>query len=492
MDKTEFLNADFKIGLPEQMPEIMLTPHIGVIGVGGGGGNAVNNMIQSGLSGVSFMVANTDAQSMTKSLTHERIQLGAGLTQGLGAGSNPEIGKKAGEESLDKIKESLEGLHMLFIACGMGGGTGTGASPVIAKLASEMGILTVGVVTKPFRLEGAKRMRVAEAGIVELKKYVDTLIVVPNQNLFRITQETTSLVEAFKMADDILYQSVKSITDLMMTPSFLNVDFADVRAVISQRGKAMMGIGEAEGENRAVLATEKAILNPLLDVSIDGAKGVLLNIAGASTLSLQEMDEVSECIRQKVDEDANIILGVGCDESLGQKIRVSVVATGLGENNNLSIEGENRVEKEEKTKSSLEQIITPILELENTDVNETIIDEKIKEEKENLDDSLILSVPNDKNVELKQIPDIGDEFILPSPVEYDVTEVLSEDNRDLVDTSVVEEKPVENSTPPEKIRRPFWSVGKKKKVENKENEDQIDFFEKDFEDVPTFLRDNNK
>ena len=337
MADAEFLNKDtetnLSIGLPEQMPEILLTPNIGVIGVGGAGGNAVNNMIESHLVGASFIVANTDAQVMSKSLTHERIQLGSVLTQGLGAGSNPEIGKQAAEESHDKIKESLKDLHMLFIAAGMGGGTGTGASPVIARIAKEMGILTVGVVTKPFRLEGSKRMRVAEAGIEELAKYVDTLIIIPNQNLFRIAKENTSFVDAFKMADDILYQGVRSITDLMMTPMLVNLDFADLKTVISEMGKAMMGSGEAEGENRALIAAEKAISNPLLDVSMKGAKGILINISGGSDLSLMEVDEAAERIREEVDEDANIIFGASCDETLAGKIRVSVVATGLSSEN---------------------------------------------------------------------------------------------------------------------------------------------------------------
>ncbi len=333
MADAEFLNkpteTNLSIGLPEQMPEILLTPNIGVIGVGGAGGNAVNNMIESHLAGATFIVANTDAQVMSKSLTHERIQLGSVLTQGLGAGSNPEIGKKAAEESHDKIKEALKDLHMLFIAAGMGGGTGTGASPVIARIAKEMGILTVGVVTKPFRLEGSRRMRVAEAGIEELTKYVDTLIIIPNQNLFRIAKENTSFIDAFKIADDVLYQGVRSITDLMMTPMLVNLDFADLKTVICEMGKAMMGSGEAEGENRALIAAEKAISNPLLDVSMKGAKGILINISGGDDLSLMEVDEAAERIREEVDEDANIIFGASCDETLKGKVRVSVVATGL-------------------------------------------------------------------------------------------------------------------------------------------------------------------
>ena len=341
MDNSEFLitlpekdqqtNSDLNIGLPEVVPEILMTPNICVIGVGGAGGNAINDMIESGLTGTRFIVANTDAQVMAKSLTHERIQLGAAITKGLGAGSNPEIGKAAAEESADKIKEALQGVNLLFIAAGMGGGTGTGASPVIAKIAKEMGILTVGVVTKPFRMEGNKRMRAAEAGIEELSKYVDTLITIPNQNLFLIAKPQTTFKEALKMADDILYQGVKSITDLMMTTMEIHVDFADFKTVTQGMGKAIMGSGEATGENRALEATEKAIINPLLDVSMKGAKGVLISLSGKD-ISLTEAEEATERIRQEVDEDANIIFGICLDENLGDKIRVSVVATGLEQN----------------------------------------------------------------------------------------------------------------------------------------------------------------
>ena len=351
MDNTELLitlpenaaeNTDLDIGLPEMVPEILMTPNICVIGVGGAGGNAINNMIESRLTGARFVVANTDAQVMARSLTHERIQLGAAITKGLGAGSNPDVGKAAAEESSEKIKEALQGVNLLFIAAGMGGGTGTGASPVVAKIAKEMGILTVGVVTKPFRMEGNKRMRVAEAGIQELSKYVDTLITVPNQNLFLITGPQTTIKQAFKMADDILYQGVKSITDLMITTMEIHVDFADFKTVTQGMGKAIMGSGEASGENRALIATEKAIVNPLLDVSMKGAKGVLISLSGKD-ISLTEAEEATERIRQEVDEDANIIFGICLDENLGDKIRVSVVATGLEhqkESKNIEIDRE--------------------------------------------------------------------------------------------------------------------------------------------------------
>ena len=332
MAETEFLsenNMNISIGLPENKPEILLTPNIGVIGVGGAGGNAVNNMIESGLEGVSFVVANTDAQVMSQSLTHERIQLGCTLTQGLGAGSNPDVGKAAAEESADKIKEAISGLHMLFIAAGMGGGTGTGASPVIAKIAKDMGILTVAVVTKPFTFEGEERTRIAEEGIQKLTAIVDTAIIVPNQNLFRIASPSMTFIDAFKLADSVLYQGVKSITDLMTSLMSINLDFADLKTVIAQRGKAMMGTGEASGEGRARKAAELAISNPLLDVSIKGAKGVLVNISGNAQLGLMEVAEAIECVRRDINPRASFKMGQSRDDNLGDKIRVSVVATGL-------------------------------------------------------------------------------------------------------------------------------------------------------------------
>ena len=343
MDNTELLvspvpeegSADLNISLPQAAPEVLMTPNICVIGVGGAGGNAVNNMIEGKLTSVRFIVANTDAQVMANSLTHERIQLGASITQGLGAGSNPQVGKAAAEESQDKIKEALKGVNLLFIAAGMGGGTGTGASPVIAKIAKEMGILTVAVVTKPFRMEGPKRMRVAEAGIEELSKYVDTILTIPNQNLFLVANAKMTIREAFKVADNILYQAVKSITDLMITTMDIHVDFADFCTVTKGMGKAIMGSGEAEGENRALEATERAITNPLLDVSMKGAKGVLISLSGKE-VGLWEADEAVARIQQEVDEDANIIFGICADENMGDRIRVSVVATGLNQEKNVA------------------------------------------------------------------------------------------------------------------------------------------------------------
>lgn len=333
MAGSEFLNANtggLSIGLATPAPEVLLTPNIGVIGVGGAGGNAVNNMIASDLSGVSFVVANTDAQALSKSLAGERIQLGVAITQGLGAGANPEVGRASAEEALEKIKENLQGLHLLFITAGMGGGTGTGAAPVIAKLAKEMGILTVGVVSKPFRFEGNKRMKTAETGIIDLQNVVDTLIVIPNQNLFRIVGDNTTFAEAFKIADDVLCQGVRSITDLVMNPGLINLDFADVRTVISDMGRAMMGTGEATGENRAFVAAEKALSNPLLDdSSIKGARSILINISGGMDLTLSEVDLATERIVSELSPDANIIFGTCTDEDLHGKIRVSLVATGI-------------------------------------------------------------------------------------------------------------------------------------------------------------------
>jgi cell division protein FtsZ len=314
-----------------QMPDIReLKPHIAVFGVGGAGGNAVNNMITSGLSGCEFVVANTDAQALASSKAKRVIQLGIESTQGLGAGSHPEVGKAAAEEAIDELRDHLSGAHMAFITAGMGGGTGTGAAPVIARVSKEMGLLTVGVVTKPFQFEGQRRMRLAEQGIEELSKHVDTLIVIPNQNLFRVANEKTTFADAFSMADQVLYSGVACITDLMVKEGLINLDFADVRAVMREMGKAMMGTGEASGERRAVTAAEAAISNPLLDeVSMRGARGLLISITGGKDLTLYEVDEAATRIREEVDPDANIILGATFDQSLEGLVRVSVVATGI-------------------------------------------------------------------------------------------------------------------------------------------------------------------
>jgi cell division protein FtsZ len=307
-----------------------LKPRITVIGVGGAGGNAVNNMIRSNLEGVEFIVTNTDSQSLTQSLADRRLQLGPTVTQGLGAGSRPDVGKAAAEEAMEELIAELGDSNMVFITAGMGGGTGTGAAPVIAQAARERGILTVGVITKPFHFEGAHRMRTAEQGIEELSQYVDTLIIIPNQNLFRIANEKTTFADAFNMADNVLHQGVRGVTDLMVMPGLINLDFADIRTVMSEMGKAMMGTGEADGEKRAIEAAESAISNPLLDdMSMKGARGVLINITGGMDMTLFEVDEAANRIREEVDSDANIIFGSTFDEKLDGMMRVSVVATGI-------------------------------------------------------------------------------------------------------------------------------------------------------------------
>ncbi len=314
-----------------QLPGLTdLKPKLTVIGVGGAGCNAINNMIASGLMGVDFIVANTDAQALAASSAQHRLQLGVTLTEGLGAGSRPEIGEAAAEEAVEEIRSQVAGSHMVFIAAGMGGGTGTGAAAVIARVAKELGILTVGVVTKPFLFEGARRMRVAEAGIAELKNSVDTLIVIPNQNLFRIASEKTTFAEAFVMADQVLHSGIACIVDLIIKEGLINLDFADVRTVMSGMGTAMMGTGEASGDRRATIAAEEAISNPLLDdVTLKGAKGLLLSIIGGPNLTLYEVDEAASRVRQEVDPEANIIVGATFDDSLGDRVRVSIVASGM-------------------------------------------------------------------------------------------------------------------------------------------------------------------
>ncbi len=306
------------------------TPRITVIGVGGGGTNAVNNMIALNLPGVDFIVANTDAQQLQLSRSERRIQLGPHITQGNGAGGRPEVGKASADEAADELARHLENVHMVFITAGMGGGTGTGAAPVIARMARERNILTVGVVTKPFAFEGRKRMRLAEEGIAELQAYVDTLIVIPNQNLFKVANERTGWKEAFEMADNVLYMGVRGVTDLMVLPGLINLDYADIRSVMLEMGKAMMGTGEADGDERAIRAAEAAISNPLLeDTNMKGARGLLINITGGSDVTLFEIDQAANRIREEVDEDANIMVGMALDETLGGRMRISVVATGI-------------------------------------------------------------------------------------------------------------------------------------------------------------------
>lgn len=314
-----------------------LKPKITVVGVGGAGGNAVNNMIRSQLEGVEFVVTNTDAQALSQSLSEKKLQIGNTLTRGLGAGSRPDVGRAAAEEQLAEINDALEGSNMVFITAGMGGGTGTGAGPVIAQAARDQGMLTVGVVTKPFHFEGAHRMKLAEAGIEELQQYVDTLIIIPNQNLFRVANDKTTFADAFKMADDVLHSGVRGVTDLMIMPGLINLDFADIRSVMTEMGKAMMGTGESTTDRRAIDAAEAAISNPLLDeVSMKGARGVLINITGGMDMTLFEVDEAANRIRDEVDPNANIIFGSTFDESMDGQMRVSVVATGIEQQNVVS------------------------------------------------------------------------------------------------------------------------------------------------------------
>ena len=316
-----------QLGVPETHS---IKPRITVFGIGGAGGNAVNNMIVNGLSGVEFVVANTDAQALEHSRADRRIQFGASVTQGLGAGSRPDIGKAAAEEALEHISEHLDGSHMVFITAGMGGGTGTGAAPVVARAAREMGMLAVGFVTMPFDFEGRERLRIAEAGALELQEEVDTLVIIPNQNLFRVANEATTFADAFQMADDVLHTGVRGITDLMVQPGVINLDFADVRRVMGERGKAMMGTGESAGDKRALDAAEAAISNPLLDeVSMKGARGVLINVTGGNDLKLFEVDEAARRITQEVDPEAHVIIGTAHDASLDGMMRVSLVATGI-------------------------------------------------------------------------------------------------------------------------------------------------------------------
>src|SRR4051794_40187731 len=314
-----------------KVPDVReLKPRITVFGVGGAGGNAVNNMIEAGLMGVDFVVANTDAQALTLSKAERIIQMGVQVTEGLGAGSQPEVGGAAAEEVIDEIRDHLNGVHMVFVTAGMGGGTGTGAAPVIARVAREAGILTVGVVTKPFHFEGTHRMRQAEAGIIELQKSVDTLIVIPNQNLFQVSTDRTTFADAFKMADQVLHAGVRSISDLIVVPGLINLDFADISTVMRDMGWAMMGAGEGQGETRAVDAAAAAISNPLLDAgSMRGARGVLINITGGSDMTLFEVERAADRIRDEADPEANIIFGSAFDESLSGRMRVSIVATGL-------------------------------------------------------------------------------------------------------------------------------------------------------------------
>ncbi len=345
-----------KLAVPEKNV-VQLKPRISVIGVGGGGGNAVNNMIDKKLEGVDFIVANTDAQALENSKTQRRIQLGLETTKGLGAGARPEIGKLAAEEAIEEIERELEGTNMVFITAGMGGGTGSGAAPVVAKIAKEKGILTVGVVTKPFQFEGKKRSETAESALENFTKEVDSIIVIPNQNLFRIADKNTKLSDAFIIADNVLYDGVRSITDLMIMPGLINLDFADVKAIMEDKGKAIMGTGEAEGDDRAIRAAEQALANPLLDdCSMKGAKGVLINITASEDITLMEVDDAVNRIKEEVDEDANIIFGSSFDGSLEGKVRVSIVATGIDDRLRKANEPVRKIEPVKKVEAVVEEV----------------------------------------------------------------------------------------------------------------------------------------
>ena len=372
------------IAIPDNMQE--LTPKITVIGVGGAGGNAVNNMIESNLEGVEFVVANTDGQALANSIAKRKIQLGINITQGLGAGSIPDIGKSAAEESIEDILSELNDSNMVFITAGLGGGTGTGAAPIIAKAAKEKGILTVSVVTKPFDFEGSHRKKLAEEGIKEIQKYSDTLIVIPNQNLFRLANERTGFAEAFGIADNVLHKGVCGVTDLMIKPGMINLDFADIKTVMSQMGKAMMGTGEASGENRAIEAADTAINNPLLDeTSMKGAKAVLINITGGSDMTLFEVDEAANRIRKEIDTNANIIFGSALDDNLNGSMRVSLVATGMAnseinknENSEVHTLFEKKIESNyEKSFSNKNTLDSNILDKEKQQTIETLEEENL-------------------------------------------------------------------------------------------------------------------
>ena len=461
-------------------PEVdELRPRISVIGVGGAGGNAVANMMRADVQGVDFIVANTDAQALNSSTADRRIQLGLKITQGLGAGSRPEIGRAAAEETLEDIERALDGSHMCFIAAGMGGGTGTGAAPVIAKAARDRGILTVGVVTKPFSFEGARRGRSADAGIEELQQHVDTLIVIPNQNLFRLANSETTFKEAFEMADEVLQQGVRGITDLMVMPGLINLDFADVRSVMGEMGKAMMGTGEAAGDNRAIEAAEKAISNPLLDgVSMKGAKGVIISITGGEDMRLMEVDEAASHIKELVDPDANIIWGSAFNNDLEGKIRVSVVATG--------IEAEAITQPQPGKvfafpRSTTATTVTPMATAPATPAPEPVMEETVEDEEETLE-------LTDEGV--------GEELLLDSD-DVLTTEVGSApiapptDEEESVEAAPTEEKPKvrDNGTLFERMS----NIARGAAQAQVEEEDTMPSYRREPIDIPRFLnRQNNQ
>ncbi len=483
---------------------VELKPRIVVIGVGGAGGNAVNNMIAAGLDGVEFVVANTDAQALSLSKADRRIQMGAAITQGLGAGMLPEVGEESAEDSMGEILDQLDGAHMLFIAAGMGGGTGTGAAPVIARAARERGILTVAIVTKPFQFEGTNRMRLAEDGIMRLHPNVDTLITIPNQNLFRIATEATTMTHAFGLADEVLHSGVRSVTDLMVVPGIINLDFSDVRTVMSEMGKAMMGTGEATGERRALDAAESAISNPLLDdVSLMGAKGVLINITGGKDLTLYEVEEAASLIRGQVDPQANIIVGTALDDALEGIVRVSVVATGVE-----SIEGvsDNRFAASSPDMTQKpDNFLAPRERAERRDAEFEMAD---------IDAPAAISKPDPIltqpiNVEVAEITPAAAPIPTPSPVSPSVAAPIAaqaahkpapapQTQPQTQPQAAYVPEPVKES--PTILKSPFSLWGRKKsvpvaKAASPQTKPQNDLFEAEVEtelDIPSFLRRQNR
>jgi len=472
------------MGINLSLPKsVELKPRIVVIGVGGAGGNAVNNMISSGLEGVEFIAANTDAQALAFSKAERRIQMGGGITQGLGAGMKPEVGEQSAEDSMAEILEHLDGAHMLFVAAGMGGGTGTGAAPVIARAARERGILTVAIVTKPFQFEGSRRMKIAEDGIDRLSSAVDTLIVIPNQNLFRIATEQTTMSDAFAMADEVLNSGVRGITDLMVVPGLINLDFNDVRTIMDEMGKAMMGTGEATGDRRAVEAAESAISNPLLDdVSLKGARGVLINITGGKDLTLYEVDEAASLIRSQVDQDANIIVGSALDPDLDGIVRVSVVATGVG-----SMEGINPI-----VQSSLDNNINRLKEAVSSS-------QFTKEPVAYIDEG---DIPSLEDIEADLQPSYMSAAPAPTVTEPKETFAPIPEPRPRSETvqaaDIPQEAPAQTPSPQTVVKSPWGFWGKKKSIplassptSKPRAENTGDLFGADVEEeleIPAFLR----
>ena len=475
-----------------QMPEsVELKPRIVVIGVGGAGGNAVNNMIGAGLDGVDFVVANTDAQALALSAATRKVQMGGGITQGLGAGMRPEVGEQSAEESLDEIMDHLDGAHMLFVAAGMGGGTGTGAAPVIARAARDKGILTVGIVTKPFMFEGSRRMKLAEQGIENLYASVDTMITIPNQNLFRVATEQTTMSDAFSMADEVLHSGVRGVTDLMVVPGLINLDFNDVRTVMDEMGKAMMGTGEATGERRAVEAAESAINNPLLDdVSLKGAKGVLINITGGRDLTLYEVDEAAQLIRNQVDENANIIVGSALDNDLDGIVRVSVVATG--------VDAIARHETAPEISSVTEEVQPEVTKVVELGVHERAQEAAAAEAEAR---KAYEDYEFDREVEA-EVVNAPPPYTAPKP--YPPRIQPKSQVAPSPQALAPEAKPIPKPTPPSPIRSPFGFFGRRKastpasaarpivQSRTAPNEDLFGNNEGDELEIPSFLRRQNR